>query len=369
MRREWHVALFASALALSWCPPLEAEEPAQVASASEEARVRSRELFRRGTELSREGKWHEALAEYQAAYAAFPHPSISFNIGTCYAQVGQRAEAWLAVDRTVTSGSAPPNALSAELLGEAVELQRRLERELGRVVLHLHEPASVGVDGKNLERGSGERWVPSAEATASPQREGRLLLLLDPGAHAISVIDRGQAVQLRVLVQPGQQIELESPQPAVQSPSPSAAGAAPTSDRAKPLEKQPRTRAQEPAPSSTPRTNHEPAWLAPSRYAAWSLTAAGAVTTLVAGTLMLRETSNLNDACADPGRCDESERSSVDRYHRSATWTNVGLGVLAAGAVATLSLYVFVDDEGGSPGRSVATLRMAPGTLELSGRF
>jgi hypothetical protein len=196
-----------------------------------------------------------------------------------------------------------------------------------------------------------------------------LSLLLEPGEHSISIIASGQTFVLRALATAGGQAQLEGPAPAPRPATPdSTQAAAPPQKSVGAAEKQPPT--SQPARSGV-RTGSappsEPAWLEPSRYAAWSLTGAGALTTLIAGSLMLREQSALEDACNES--CDESERESVDRYHRSALWTNAGLAVLAAGTVATVSLYVFVDDEGPSANRSVTTLRMSPGALELHGQF
>jgi len=58
-----------------------------------DVRAQAQAHLSRGNDLFTGDRFQEALAEFQAAFAAFPSPKLRFNIGQCQRALGHRTEA------------------------------------------------------------------------------------------------------------------------------------------------------------------------------------------------------------------------------------------------------------------------------------
>lgn len=53
----------------------------------------AREFYRKGTQHYELGEYQEALEQFKSAYRAYPEPSLLFNIGQAYRQLGDKEKA------------------------------------------------------------------------------------------------------------------------------------------------------------------------------------------------------------------------------------------------------------------------------------
>lgn len=74
----------ATAVATLPARPARADEDAEDAAAKKSARKH----FKKGEKLFALSRFEEALAEYQAAFEAYPAPEFLFNIGQCHRNLG-----------------------------------------------------------------------------------------------------------------------------------------------------------------------------------------------------------------------------------------------------------------------------------------
>ena len=57
------------------------------------ARREAGEHFKAGQQAQAEGRYRDAIAEYDQAYALLPHANALFNIAFCYEKLGEWAQA------------------------------------------------------------------------------------------------------------------------------------------------------------------------------------------------------------------------------------------------------------------------------------
>lgn len=107
-------------------PLLAAALALTIHAAEADAAAAARAHFQEAERLAKEGRWREAIASFEAAYRAQPHPALFFNIGKCHEQLGeqQHAEALKNYREYLRQ---VPDAHDREVVVEAV---RRLEHEL-----------------------------------------------------------------------------------------------------------------------------------------------------------------------------------------------------------------------------------------------
>jgi tetratricopeptide (TPR) repeat protein len=124
--------------------PASAEAPAPAAVA------RAKELFQAAQKLYKQGRYAEAVARFEEAYATRPHPSIFFNIGKCWEQLEETAKALRAYrDYLRLSPDAPDRTAVSDAVAN---LERRLrEKGLQQLIVFSDPPgARVEIDGKDL---------------------------------------------------------------------------------------------------------------------------------------------------------------------------------------------------------------------------
>lgn len=154
--------LFAAALALT----IHAAE-------ATEATAAARAHFQRAEQLSRQGQWREAIAAFEAAYRARPHPALFFNIGKCHEQLGEHAEALKNYREYLAQ---VPDAHDGEVVATSV---RQLEQQL-------------------LETGQRvPKDRPSLLLTALPRRSSRLsTFAIVSGGVSLAAVAAGGALGL-----------------------------------------------------------------------------------------------------------------------------------------------------------------------------
>lgn len=157
------------------------------ASAEQEATAQERAQahFERATELYAEGRYQEALEEYQQAHELVPHPSALFNMARCYENLGEFPEA-LAHYRESLAGTEDET--------ERADIERRINTILQHPVrvFITSEPAGaqVLVDAR-------EAPEPSPTPTA---------VELVPGPHRVILTAEGyQPAFVRIEVEVGQE--------------------------------------------------------------------------------------------------------------------------------------------------------------------
>jgi tetratricopeptide (TPR) repeat protein len=79
--------------------------------------------YRRGEALFAEGRFADALAEFEAARQLVPRPQLDYNIGLCLDRLGRPAEAAAALRRYL--GAVPDDADAAKIRTLIAELDRR----------------------------------------------------------------------------------------------------------------------------------------------------------------------------------------------------------------------------------------------------
>jgi len=138
-----HVLLIPLLLAAPAAPaPAPAADAANVAKA--------KELFQAGQKLYKAGKYAEAIARFEEAYAARPHPVIFFNIGKCWEQLSENAKALRAYRDYLRLA---PDAKDRDTVTDAMaNLERRLrEKGLQQLLVYAEPPtARIVVDGKDI---------------------------------------------------------------------------------------------------------------------------------------------------------------------------------------------------------------------------
>ena len=117
------------------------------AARADDPRSQSREEFRRGVALVKEGKLPEARDAFEKAYAIYPHPSILLNLGIVCLRTGDYVHAEDDLARfLVNDGGATPDELAS---GRAALAEAR--GHLGTMRLKISPPdAHVILDGKPL---------------------------------------------------------------------------------------------------------------------------------------------------------------------------------------------------------------------------
>jgi hypothetical protein len=190
-----------AALALSVVAP-SARAEAPPADALAEARAQ----FVHGTELVKKTQWAEALAAFEQSASRRPHAVTTFNIAVCERAIGRYTRArkmlLLALEQGGTAGRELPESLAVEAKTYLDEINRLLPRARVRL-----EPANadLAVDGRPLEAlaptasdtGAASRLVLVAGVRApdrgEPPPSASFELLLDPGAHVITLSRKGFA--------------------------------------------------------------------------------------------------------------------------------------------------------------------------------
>jgi hypothetical protein len=167
--------------------------------------ARAREAFVQGTAFVHQAQWAEALSAFERSAKLRPHAVTTYNIGACQRALGQytlaRATLRAALARNEQAGGGElPDGVVAEI--EAYT--RQIDSLLAVADVTLDPPgAAIAVDGRPLAVDPSA--APSAGAApvlvagvrppgpGEPPPAARFVLVLDPGAHVMTLSRKGYA--------------------------------------------------------------------------------------------------------------------------------------------------------------------------------
>ena len=322
-KRRTFVALMTAFLLALACLSLPGVAHAQgkqrrPSSAEADRVARAEAAFKRGGVAFDAGKLDTALANYQESYALWPRPRTLLNLGVVLRKLGRVAEA-----ANLLAEYVEHEAADAARVDAAKKTLAELDLEVGRLQITAVGSGPVELDGKAID----------AAQLTRPVR-------VSIGRHRVT--QDGDAVE--IAISQGQELPIEvgraKPAEVVVVPPPAPP---PVVEPAKPVVKA--------HTSSRPR-----------RWYLWT----GAATVLAGGAtgflaFRLRgQQSDLDDILAMPQMHDYAEAVDArDKAERTALYTNIGIGVTAAGLLTTGVLFLLYDD-GGEREQTASARRLRP---------
>jgi hypothetical protein len=129
--------------------------------------------FKAGVELFKEGKYGEALAEFQRAYDIAPNPVVLYNIAGCYRELSQYGDAVATYNKFLADGKGKVPA--ARLAAAQSELDGILAR-IARVNVNITpalDGTTLSVDGTALDKLDMPLILPPGEHRLVAHAEGR----------------------------------------------------------------------------------------------------------------------------------------------------------------------------------------------------
>ncbi|HET6922545.1 MAG TPA: PEGA domain-containing protein [Anaeromyxobacteraceae bacterium] len=165
--------------------------PAPGARQAADQTVEAKARFKKGTDLYRQARYREAIAEFQAAYRLRPHGVLHFNVAQCHEKLGDIPAALASYHDYLRE---VPGAEDRETVRRAVSnLEARLAATGVQQILVYSEPAG-------------------AEVLVDGQSRGRTPfgIVLPHGVHVVSVIKAGyQTVTREVALAPDRSLHLD----------------------------------------------------------------------------------------------------------------------------------------------------------------
>ncbi|MBI2896522.1 MAG: PEGA domain-containing protein [Deltaproteobacteria bacterium] len=259
--------------------PQPAAEPVQ-----DDATQRAREAYDRGRTQFAAQQYREALAAFQAAYDAKPHPTVLISIAECQERLEDFRAAVATLERYLADS---PEARDRQQVQERIAAHRTRPAKIN--VTSEPAGAAIGVDG-------------SASGQVTPAT-----IEIAPGAHTISLTLEGyENATQEITVEFAERRDLPL---TLQTPVPEEPELPP-----------------EPAPVEEARTGGEtaPVWVAAG------VAGVGLVAGAVLGFLALSDRSDFDD---------KPTVETADRGERFALFADIAFGVGIAAAVTTAVLY------------------------------
>lgn len=177
---------------------------APTAHADDDTKI-AREEFVRGAQLVKDADWAGALAAFEGSAKLKAHPVTTYNIGACLRAMGQYTRARKAFASALEeSGKTPGLDLSPGLTEETKRYVADLDRLLATLDLTIApEEALIAIDGRPLEPAPASLSAARGGATfvagtlapgpAKAAPKGRFRVVVDPGAHIITISRTGFA--------------------------------------------------------------------------------------------------------------------------------------------------------------------------------
>lgn len=288
---------------------------------------KAKELFGAAQKLYKQGRFAEAIENFEAAYQAKPHPLIYFNVGRCYEELGKTGSALKAYKSYLRLS---PEAKDRNQVADTIaNLERKLrDQGLQQLTVVVDPPAAqIEVDGQ-----------PAGPSPATVE--------LTVGNHRVVLTAEGyEKIDRTIAMTPGLASELNIAM--VKSSELRAPAAdAPVAERPKP---EPTTGAIEPGPSFT-EISTEPAMVSVPRERLWTYVVGGiAVASL--GTAIGLGVGSLKEAEAFRAGYDNGQpwpaegpihdegQAHFDAAGRLSTGSNIAYGVAGATAIAAVVLF------------------------------
>jgi hypothetical protein len=188
----------ALAQAPSAAAPSAVEQPSEPAPSEDPKILRARELYRAGVERVKLAQWAEALSAFEQSAALRPHATTTFNIAACERALGRYTRARAGFERALGQSGGSEAALAPSLVSEARAFVAEIDRLIARVSVTITPGgAAIAVDGRPLRAAGSAGGVPVLVAGLEAPGPGRMppaarfRLLLDPGAHVITLSRKG----------------------------------------------------------------------------------------------------------------------------------------------------------------------------------
>ncbi len=158
------------------------------------SRTKARALFMEGVARVKQAQWSEALASFEASQQLFPHATTTFNIGACERAMGRYTRARQALRKALAQADRGEGQLASSLRVEAEGYIAEIERLLVRLDVRLDARGSIAIDGRPLVREGAEQVAGLAPPGLGSKAPGtRFKVLMDPGAHVITLSRKGYA--------------------------------------------------------------------------------------------------------------------------------------------------------------------------------
>jgi hypothetical protein len=287
-------------------------------------------LFRAGRQAADQRDWKTACARFEESNRLEPAAGTVFNLAHCREQLGELASAWqryLEVKDKLEPGDSR--------LAIVTERIASLEKRLPKLVLE-NDGSTPGVsvlrDGKEV-----------GAATFG------VALPVDPGKHTVVVRAPGrQDNVMTVELAEGEQRSLK-----LEPGAPVDAAKPPT---------------ESPPPTAPAKTRETPSSTRTAGFVIGSVGAAGLVTSLVTGALVLSKKSTVDDECSNKVCSPEGVQAGED----GALFSTVSTVAFAVGVVGLgVGTYLVLSSDDSGEEQSRLELRALPGqaSVTLGGRF
>jgi PEGA domain len=293
--------------------------PALAADDAGDETARAKEAFSSGQRLYKGGKFAEAMGRFEEAYRLKPHPSILFNIGKCWEQLGEVARALRSFKDYL---HAEPDAKDKQQVSDAIaNLERKLrEKGLQQVLIYAEPPnARIEVNGKDLGVSPASVELPTGTHNLAVKADG------------YEALERTFTMQLAK----GSELSIVL----VPKSAPPVAAASTGSDAPTRT-----TLAPEPAPAGTAATQVQQKKGRPFTFVAGGLAVAGLGTGIVLGIVSANTSTELRSR---PHSRDEAT-TLVNTATTTAIGANVSYGVAGAAAITAIILF-FVEGASSAP--------------------
>jgi tetratricopeptide (TPR) repeat protein len=317
------------------------------AASAQDARARARTYFGEGVAAYDAGRYKEALASFERAYRAAPHPAVRVNMANCFEQLGQYVEALFNFRRYLEESEENVN----EEQRTEVELAiARLTPRVGTLFIDLSpRDASLTVDGKEARRTpDGGLQLVAGSHTLRATAPGFV-----PMERNVDVKGGGDTRVDLALMAEGAVEPVAEPVPEVDEPV-----------------SEPESQPALEEPVEAPEPNK------PNRALLWSMvggTVALGAASAVFGALAIGAKHDFNDAVEqsndktlDPATRDQAHANGVnaaDRADRYALVSDIFLGTAIAAGGATLWIWLRQRKQQ----RRTADLRISPVMLRHGG--
>lgn len=299
------------------------------AQADTSSRQNAGKRFNRGIELYEEGDYAAALVEFRRAYDLSPNYRVLYNVALAQYQLGDYAGALATLEQYLEEGG---TEIEADKRATVEKELKRMQGRVGTIDVEVDEEgAVVTVDG---------------EEVGTTPLDGPVRVSI--GSREVAVRKGDRRVSKRIDVAGGDALELE-----LILPMPKDDGATPS-----------------PAPSGDAKASG-------ASYATagvlWAFAGAGAIATVVTGTLALGASSDLEDLRGQLGSTQADREDKQSEVARLGVVTDV-LWVTSA-VLGVMALTFTIAPPGGDDDGDTETaldsldLRAGPGGVSLQGTF
>lgn len=164
---------------------------AEDAAATAEQTNEARQLFQTGVEQVQRAQWGEALSAFERSAALVEHPLTTFNIGACQRALGRYTLARRTLAKALAEGK-HTQTLPPSYAGDAEAFIGEIDGLLARVAINVQPAgATLTVDGRPLLAQAGGFVAGVLPPGRGAPASGKLEVLLDPGAHVLSLTLKG----------------------------------------------------------------------------------------------------------------------------------------------------------------------------------